>query len=107
MSSQKIITGIISLGTFISLAPSAKATVCVIWDPGDTSANVRYSPNGRYQSTLMNGTQVEVVGYRYDNQGRSWASIVQRGGAGNSFVFGKFVRDCIPGSLTPDGRIVR
>ena len=81
--------------------------MCVIWDPGDTSANVRDSPNGHYQTTLENGTRVEVVGYRKDDNGRLGASIVQRGFAGNSFIIGKIVSDCIPGGITPDGRIVR
>lgn len=106
-TAQKILVGIIGFGICSSIPNQVYAEVCVVWDPGDTSANVRYSPNGRYQTTLENGTLVEVVGYRNDNNGRPWASIVQRGSAGNSFVIGKFVRDCIPGGLSPDGRIVR
>ena len=98
---------ILALSGLLFLSPAAQAKVCVIWDPSDTSVNVRTTPNGQYQSTLMNGTQVEVVGYRNDPQGRPWASIVQRGSSGQSFVMASLTRDCIPGALTPDGRIVR
>ena len=98
---------ILALSGLLFLPPAAQAKVCVIWDPSDTSVNVRTTPNGQYQSTLMNGTQIEVVGYRNDPQGRPWASIVQRGSSGQSFVMASLTRDCIPGALTPDGRIVR
>ena len=98
---------ILALASLLFLSPAAQAKVCVIWDPSDTSVNVRTTPNGKYQSTLMNGTQVEVVSYHSDQEGRAWASIVQRGSSGQSFVMASLTRDCIQGSLTPDGRIVR
>ena len=79
-TAKKVIPTIISFGIYSSISHPVKAEVCVIWDPGDTSANVRYSHNGRYEATLANATQVEVIGYKNDNKGRPWASIVQRGG---------------------------
>ena len=104
---QQAPKAIVVLSSLLLWSSAAQAKVCVIWDPSDTSVNVRYTPNGKYQSTLTNGTQVEVVGYRTDPQGRPWASIVQRGSAGQSFVMASLTRDCIRGSLTPDGRIIR
>ena len=104
---QQIQKIILALSCLSLLSAAAQAKVCVIWDPSDTSINVRTTPNGQYQGTLLNGTQVEVVGYRNDPQGRPWASIVQRGSSGQSFVMASLTRDCIQGALTPDGRIVR
>jgi len=86
-------------------APAYARQICVVWDPNDTYANVRQSPNGRILERRENGVQVEVVGVSYDNQGRPWVNIVSRGSAGQ-YILKSLVRKCIPGRFTPDGRIL-
>lgn len=88
------------------LPPAALANqICVVWDPNDSYANVRRSPNGQVIGRRTNGTQVEVVGTAYDSLDRPWVNILSRGSDG-AFILKSLVRKCIPGYFTPDGRIV-
>lgn len=88
------------------LSPSAFASqVCVVWDPSDSYANVRQSPNGRVLERRENGSLVEVVGISYDTKRRPWVDIVSRGSSGQ-FILKALVRNCMEGSFAPDGRII-
>jgi len=80
--------------------------VCVVWDPQDTYANVRSSPNGAVIDTRENGRQIEVVGIAYDEKGRPWVDFVSRGSSGH-FILQSLVGRCIPGAFGPDGRIMK
>ena len=87
-------------------SPAYASQVCVAWDPNDSYVNVRKSPNGEFLKKLENGTQIQVEGVKNDSKGRPWFDIVDRGSAGYTFIMKSLVRNCIPGSFAPDGRIV-
>ena len=97
----------IALGCSLGWHPPAALAnqICVVWDPNDSYANVRRSPNGQVIGRRTNGTQVEVVDTAYDSLGRPWVNILSRGSDG-AFILKSLVRKCIPGYFTPDGRIV-
>jgi len=49
---------------------SSKYKSCRIFDPNDTDANVRSSPNGELIGPLLNNTNISLVDIEKDSQGR-------------------------------------
>ncbi len=56
----------------ITLVSETKAKNCVIADAGDTSLNVRDSPNGKIVNRLRNGRSITIGTLRNDSKGRPW-----------------------------------
>ena len=59
----------------LASAGGADARTCRVVDPTGTPLNVRLYASGPVVATLPNGSAVEVVGTRRDNQGRRWYEV--------------------------------
>lgn len=71
----KVIAVAIPVLIATGIHPANADTKCVVFDPHDSAANIRATPNGSVINRLRNYRIVYVQYYRNDRQGRPWAYV--------------------------------
>lgn len=91
----------LSFQDYSKKSPSSRAhhMLCTVWNPNDTYANIRSSPNGQILSRYVNRSVLEVGETSYDQQGRPWMMVMSEG-IQRGYILAAFVRDCVSKSLS-------